>query len=609
MPFDFEISPVITPPPRVTPSPAVPSESSAPNSHTPEVPPSMQRTSKKLLKMLVATAGSLLIFTVAALWWGGSSFAEKDITLTIEAPASVKSGDEATYTIHYTNNTRLTLSKINFRLFYPQDSIVMVDGMPTTPESEGFTVDALAPGETGTRDVKVFIVGDKGVIRTARLNMIFSAGTLRSSFQKEVTVATMIGSLPVEVTLVAPPTTVSGQPIQYVVDVRNNTDADAMDMKLALTYPEGFSVQSVRPEASTDSNVWDISSLTVNQGKRYTITGVLSGNEGETKTVTASVRRNLNGQYVDYARTEAFTVISSPLISVSIAPSSGVEYVAFPGDTLRYIVTYANNSRFTLLGLALSVKLDGEMFDTTKLQSTRGSYSDATRTITFDAAGVSDFGALAPSKRGKFEFTIPLKAGLSGGAQSFVVKATARLSTNNVPSGIDSEEVFALDSVSTKIGSQPSFTQSVLYDAPFGSGPLPPLVGSETIMTVRWQITNPGNDIRSGVVSATLPPGIAFKGNAQSVQGAAPAFDAKTKTITWNVGTVPYGTGSGAPRYEATFQVGLTPSSNLIGQAPKLVSGAALNGVDGFTQQPVQSSARDVTTTNIEGHAGEGVVQ
>ncbi len=573
----------------------------------------MPRKSNQLLKWLILVAAGLFVVTVGALWWGGSSFSDKDVVLLLEAPVSATSGDEVVYKITYTNNTKLPLTEMSFRLFYPTGSIVLQDGKPTTLESEGFVVDRLEPGQTETKEMKIFAVGDKGAIRTAKLNLIFKAGTLRSSFQKEVTASTTITDLPVTLTLVAPPTTTSGQPVQYLVDVRNDAADDLSDLKLTLTYPDGFTVQSMQPEPSSGNTVWDIASLESGKGKRFTINGILSGEERETKTATAVVQQNLNGQYVDFVRTEAFTVISSPLLSVTVMPAGGKEYVAFPGDTLRYIVTYTNNSRFTLLGMLLGVRLEGEMYDTSRIQAQQGFYDDPTRTIVYDPAGVPDFAALPPGRSGRLEFSVPLKPGLSGtsigGAQSFYVKATARLSTSNVPTGVDSTEVFALDSVITKIGSQPSLAQAVLYDDPYGSGPLPPKVGEETVFTVRWQLTNPGNEIRNAVVTGSLPPGVSFKGGAVAVNGATPVYDTISKKVTWTVGTIPFGTGNGTPRYEASFQVAITPSSNQVNTSPKLITGATLAGTDGFTGQAVQSSPRDLTTDNVENHANEGRVE
>lgn len=566
-----------------------------------------------MLKWLVLVAAGLIVLTVGALWWGGNSFSDKGVTITLQAPDHATSGDEITYKISYRNDTRVTLSSMSFRLFYPEGSLVLKDGKPTSTESEGFMVDKLDPGQNGTKELKVFMVGDKGAIRTARLHLIFNAGALKSSFEKETTAATTITALPVTLTLVAPPTTVAGQPIEYLLDIRNDSGQDLSNLKLVLTYPDGFAVQKMNPSPSSGNTVWNIDALSTTVGKRFTVDGVLQGNEQETKTVTAVLQRNLNGQFVDYVRTEAFTMISSPLLSVTISPEGGRDFVTFPGDTLRYNITYANHSRFTLLGLMLGVKLEGDMYDVSRLETQQGFFDDNTRTLAFDSAGVPDFGSLPPGRTGRLSFSIPLKAGLSGssigGASTFFVKATARLSTGNVPSGVDVNEVFALDSVITKIGSQPSLMQSALYDNGAGSGAWPPAVGQETTLTMRWQLTNPGNDIRNAKVVATLAPGVTYKAAPTATNGTPPVFDSTNNTVTWTVGTLPYGTGNGTPRYEATFKVSIKPSSSQQNSSVKLITGSTLTGTDGYTGQAVQSRPNDLTTDTVEGHLNEGRVQ
>lgn len=614
MPADFEISPLITPPASRPPSASVPVQPvPPPTSVPPLISPIMTKKSSQMLRWLILVAAGLIVVTIGALWWGGNSFSDKGVILTLEAPDHATSGDEITYKITYRNDTRVPLSAMSFRLFYPEGSLVLKDGQPAMPESEGFVIDKLDPGQSGTKELQIFMVGDKGAIRTARLNLIFNAGTLKSSFQKETTAATTITALPVTLTLVAPPTTVTSQPIQYLLDMRNDSGQNLADLKLVLKYPDGFVVQKMNPSPSMGNTVWNFDTLGTTGGKRITVDGVLQGNEGETKTVTAVLQRNLNGQYVDYVRTEAFTMLSSPLLSVTISPEGGRDFVTFPGDALRYTITYTNNSRFTLLGLMLGVKLEGDMYDVSRLQTQQGFFDDVTRILAYDSAGVPDFSALTPGRTGRLTFSIPLKAGLSGstigGSSSFFVKATARLSTSQVPSGIDGTEVFALDSVITKIGSQPTLTQAALYDNGAGSGPVPPIVGSETLYTLRWQLTNPGNDVRDAKVTATLPPGVTYKDAPTATNGTPPMYDRTRSTVTWVVGTLPFGTGNGTPRYEATFKISIKPSSPQQHTTIKLISGSALSGTDGFTGQAVQSKPRDLTTNDVEGHLNEGVVQ
>lgn len=609
MPADFEISPVIPP---VQPQPT-PGNTPTPAPSAP-VSPGMpkQKNTQRILKWFILVAAGLFVVTVGSLWWGGNSFSDKDVVLAIDGPDRATSGDEVTYTVKWRNDTRVPLSEMSFRIFYPEGSIVLKDGQPTTPESEGFEVDALNPGESGEREIKLFLVGDKGAIKNLKVHLIFKAGTLRSAFEKETTVSTTITDLPVTLALVAPPSAVPGQPVQYILDARNDSGADITDLKVVFKYPDGFVVQQMRPQPDTGNTEWLLDTLRSGQATRITVTGVLSGNERETKTVEAVLQQKLNGQYVDYVRTEAFTMLSSPLLSVRVTTSEGREYVSFAGDTLRYTVTYGNTSQFTLSGLDLSIKLEGDMYDFSRIRADQGFFDDDTQTLRYDSSGVSEFSSLRPGQTGSVFFTIPLKAGFAGqmdGAKTFFVKATARLSTSNVPSGVDGDEVFSLDSLITKISTQPNLSQAILYDDGAGSGPLPPVVGQKTFFTVRWQLTNPGNDVRDAKVTATLPPGVTFEDVVFATNGTPPVFNRTSNTVTWNVGTLPFGTGNGTSRYEARFKISITPSSNQQGTTPALVAGATLTGTDSFTGQTVQMRLNDYTTASVENHSDDGRVQ
>jgi hypothetical protein len=607
MPAEFDISPVIPPTPHTSapsPAPQVP----APVSPVPPMP----RRSNSLLKWLMVGAAALFVISIASLWWGGNSFSDSGVIVTLEAPDRVTSGDEVTYTVTYRNDTKVPLSDMSFRLFYPEDAIVLKDGQPTTPDSEGFTVDRLEPGATGTQELKAFLVGDKGAIKTARLHLIFKAGTLRSSFEKEVSAATTITALPVTLTLVAPPTAVSGSTVQYILDVRNDSGADLDDLKVAFTYPDGFVVQSFSPQPDEGNTGWNLDRLSAGEGTRIRVEGVLPGNERETKTVSVVLQRNLNGQYVDYVKTEAFTMISSPLLAVSIAPEEGRDYVSFAGDVLRYVVSFRNNSRYTFLGLLLGVKLEGDMYDFTTLQTQNGYFDGASHTVIYDSSGVPLLAQLPPGASGQVSFSIHLKPGLSGGSgsSSFFVKASARLSTTNVPAGLNQDEVMAQDSLITKISTDPALTQAILYDDGKGTGPMPPKVGEETTFTVRWQIANPGNDVRNAKVTAILPPGVTWRDAAlTSTGGSAPIFDANRNMVTWNIGTLPFGTGNGTARYEASFVIGIRPGPNQVGQVVPLINDTTLTGTDAFTSQQIEVVLRDADTGAVENHSADARVE
>lgn len=571
----------------------------------------MPKRSNTVLKWVALGAALLFVVAIGSFFLDGGNFSSSAVTLTLEAPEHAVSGDEVAYTVRWKNGTGVDLTNLRFRIFWPEDTVVLVDGTPTTPESDGFTVDRTAAGAEDSREFKVFLLGPEGAVKTANVDLIFEAG-LKSDFRKDAKAVTTITDTPVRLTLTAPPTAVAGETVQYILDVRNETEEDMTDLRVEFTLPDGFTAAESSPEPIEGENVFAIASLDAGEGKRIRISGALQGAEREAKTVEVVLKRNFNGQYVDYVRERTTTMLTSPLLSVRIAPSEGREFVAPPGEKLRYTVTYRNNSSYTFLGLTLAVLLEGPMYDLATVEVDEGYFDGSTGTVIFDSSGVPGFAQLTPGGSGTVRFNVTLNSGFSGGAGSsnFFVKATAKLSTANIPTGLEGPEIAALDSLVTKISTQPTMLQSVLYDDGSGEGPVPPESGQKTEFSVRWQLTNPGNDIRDTKVTATLPPGVSWENDAQAVVGGdAPAFDASTKQVTWDVRTLPYGTGAGMPRFEALFRVSVTPASNLVGQTVPLVTQAILRGTDGFTGQAVQVQVRDVSTGDIEGHTDEGRVQ
>jgi len=249
------------------------------------------------------------------------------------------------------------------------------------------------------------------------------------------------------------------------------------------------------------------------------------------------------------------------------------------------------------------VKLEGDAYDTAKINLSGGSLNDSTKTITFTASDVPNLVALSPRQTGTIRFAIPLKTNIGSGS----VRAIARLSTQTVPQGFDGSEVSAVDAVVTKIGSQPTISQSALYDGGLGSGQLPLKVGQDTTLTIRWEVTNPGNNIAGTTVSAVLPSGATWSDASYTGQGSL-SYENASRRVVWQVGTISFGTGIGTARLEASFKVIVTPSISQVGQFVQLVGTATLSGTDSYTNGSISTSTSAITTANIVSHSTEGRV-
>src|SRR3989344_7829494 len=151
----------------------------------------------RVLKYLILLACGLLIVAVSSFWFGGASFRDKDVVLELEGPTQASSGDEVVYKIKYSNETRSDLSDLNFVFFYPEGSTVITDDGTSDDYSEEFNIESLAPGEKGGKELRAFLLGERGNIKVAKATLSFRAGNLRSTFEKTATLSTTIVNTPI----------------------------------------------------------------------------------------------------------------------------------------------------------------------------------------------------------------------------------------------------------------------------------------------------------------------------------------------------------------------------------------------------------------------------
>ncbi|MEK9158106.1 MAG: hypothetical protein AAB638_02905, partial [Patescibacteria group bacterium] len=233
----------------------------------------------KALMWLSVTAVALGVVSVLLFFFGGSSFTESKVLLTVEGPTQASVGDEIIYKVHYENKTKTTLHHLKLSFNYPDGSAIVEDGKIISSAGNTQTSDEedLKAGESRDKEFHAFLIGERGNIKTAKTKLVFDAGSIRSSFEKNAQISTTISDVPIALTLVGPPTSVSGQAVTYLLDYRNNSADDISDLQVKLTYPDGFTLTKTSPSAGSGNNTWNLASVKKGGGGRITIQGTLSG--------------------------------------------------------------------------------------------------------------------------------------------------------------------------------------------------------------------------------------------------------------------------------------------------------------------------------------------
>ena len=432
-----------------------------------EPPPRRPFLSLNKIKLIVFGLAVLLVVALVFFFLGRGSFSESGVGLKIEGPQEISAGELVSYKITYANNNKVFLSGVKLNFFYPADAIVTRDQNILNITNENFNIGELKSGESGEKTLTAYIVGDRGNIKTARATLTYKPSNLSSVFQKEASLATTITTLSVPITLVAPPTVINGQNISYLIDYRNQSSEDLQNLRFQVRYPEGFKSSKFSPQPTARSqsqDVWEIPILKQGEGSRITIQGNLSGSERETKTISVILQKKITtaagDDYVDFEKTDASSVIATPLLSVGFVLNDSADYTAHVGDILRYKVNLKNNSNSNIAGLSLSVHLDGSMFDFSSVRS-NGFFDSRVGTIYWNGSTVPDLNNLGANQSAMVEFEARLKSSFSGGigARESFVKATAHLETPNVPAGLNMDKLTADSELVTRISSSPTFAK------------------------------------------------------------------------------------------------------------------------------------------------------
>ena len=577
---------------------------------TPKTKPSFDFN--RLLRWLLVLAVVTVITGLVFFFFSRSTFSPNNVDFKIEAPEEISSGEKVNYKIEYANHNERAIGNLQLTFFYSPEAVDVRDNQLATLQTENLKLDDLGPGEGRTVEFPAYLAGAKGDIKKVRAVLSFYGEGMPSVFKKEATAATNISSVPVALTLVAPPNAVSGQEMTYLLDYRNESQDNLSDLRFRFEYPDGFTPGKFLPNTFQGKNIFDLKSLKTGEGDRISISGILRGEEGESKAIFVTLQRKIGDLYVDFEKSSASTVLSTPPLGVAVLANEKKDYNAQLGDELEYKILFVNNTGVDIFGLTLSAKLEGSMFDLNSLRSD-GFFNSVSRTITWNASVSPLLNHLASQQEGAISFRVKIKSSFSGsgGVKDSTVKVSALAETSTIPPGFDLDRLVAQSETITKIVSLPSLGQKAYrQDAVLGgSGPFPPRAGQKTTYVISWEIVNIPNDIIKARVKGSLPPGVEWE-NKTWVSGQQPAttFNSGSREVVWDLETIPAGTGGQFPKSQGWFMVSFTPSESNIGQPADLIKNTFLEGQDGFTKQDILVRVGDVTSNDLVDFPGSGNV-
>jgi len=563
---------------------------------------------KKALKIGAYALGGIIlaiILVVGAYVINKALFNQSQVTVSLAGPASAKSGDLISYDINFADNNYTSLKNASLEVTFPEDF---------HPEGDdSFKLDSNTSGSfpVGNIDAhgkgKITFSGrmysPNGALIYLKADLKYQKGD--SQYVASNQMGININASPVTVEVLGPQNVSSGDQVNYVISYQNNSQASFDNIVVRAGYPDGFTFTNSDPKSQEDNDNWYIGHLSAGQEGKITVSGELAGGKDQIKTITADVGTSQNGNFVSMSQQETQTnIIASPFnIAQTVNGVSSLSVSA--GDGLSFNVNFKNASATGMSNVLVTEKLDSPVLDYSTLDTGgKGYYDDSTKTITWKASDYPFLANLGPGQSGAINFFIKVKDVIpvaSANDKNFVVSSVARIDSPDVPTPVGGNKIISGNEMDMKLNSKLVLDVKGYYNdgkIP-NSGPLPPKVNQVTTYTLHFLITDVSNDVTGATVNAVLPSGVVATGKVYP-DGANITYNARTNSISWDVGNVSAGTGILSAPLEAAFQVAIKPSVNMVNQDVKLLTAPTLTATDAFTGQNLSFTGDDKTTNLME---------
>lgn len=560
---------------------------------------------KKILIISSAIFFVVLIISGIIFYFWLTSFKKSLVDFSISGPAQIASGEPATYSIAYWNNTQQILQNAVLTIRYPQDALI-----PNGKNIQNIDLGNIGIGGGGKQEINLAFIGPDKSIQKLEAFLSYKPQNTSSSFENNISKEVAINGSALAIDFKAPETVLPNLKSIYNIHYKNNTDKVFRGVSIEAVYPSVFNFISADRSPSKNNNVWDLGDLSSNEEGNIAIVGILKNDTNVSFNLAIGV--NKDGKLYKFSQNSTQINLAPLPLKLDVTANEMSSLVANPGDFIRFMIHYENNAGIALNDVILKAKLDGLMYDFATLK-TDGFYNGLDNTITWNASNLPAFKNLASGSSSKVEFGINVKPRFvirTFRDKNFLLQVSATLQTPTVPSSLAVKELSAQSDFTIKLNTKTELkAKGYYFDSAIGnSGPLPPKVNQKTTYTIHWQLTNYSNDLDNVVVKATLPEGVAWLNKKSSAGSATLEYNERTGELAWNVGKLQAATGVLLDPYEVIFQLALTPPITQVGQTVPVISDSTLTAKDAFTDSDISVTA-PVVKTDMPDDSGVGIMK
>ncbi len=553
----------------------------------------LERSESRITNILLSIVIALAV--VAAVAWAGffvyvkffSGQNTEKFTIEIEMEENLKSGDETSIKIHYSNPTNVQIASLQLDIRLPKSfQITGMNPLPDNFDEFIWQVGTMPAGSDEIIEINGIWIAEVPSSIPVQVFANYRPSNFNSDFQEIETLYISTTESVIITKIKAPDEIAPGENAEYIITVENTSEQTIDEIQVKINLPTGFYLDSSNPEIDAGENPkWIFENLSKDNPVDISFTGNFAADIEGFQYFDIKTNIVKNGKTYIQNLTQGFTDLLQTNTSFSMVANGSIDNaIAGIGDDLRISLSLENKSDTILDDITLL--LDFQSSSSIPIDWSNANIDGGTITKDGIYWSSTNFGSLVEGEKRIINLNFPIDDTITAyQTDNFVLSATATVG----------QAIIRSSPINVSIGTDANFEVVAKYfndnGIPLGSGPLPPKSGETTIYRIYWQINNSIHDLENITVEATLPPNTKWMSDTSSDLGTI-TFNDETGIIRWKISNL----SSTLSNVGANFSIEITPDNTNIGKFAKLLSGSTFKATDATTRTIIQNSTSSLTT-------------
>lgn len=479
-----------------------------------------------------------------------NNFSNDEVTFKIDTPKRVIAGENAIFTLTYTNNLSTPLASANLFIKYPDGfEYAKADPAPIDKERREWSLGTIPPKTSGTITLTGTLWGNKDETIALRGFFNYRPANFNADFQKVAATDIKFDQSLLEIIFSGNESAHIGDTTAYTVTIKNLDDKLFANGLISLAFPQGFLMQSATPSPTQDQNTWAISALAPGDTQTIKFKGNFANAARVEDKIFALAQLVAHGDKKYAQQTlELATKLAAATNILELKVGSATERQSIaPAEKLSFNIAYKNTGNAILENASVKAVVEGP--------------SDGGKSL-FNWAAIDDKldGAIigeqvsSTARRGVIIWTkkeIPALASLKpgeGGAISFMlpVKEKTNFDVSKVGNAqsVAYAELLGGDTQNTALTKSNVVFLTLMTNltlsatAQFKEKKQTTNDTAEAIYDITWILENSVHEVSDVHIAASLPEGVRWFNKTQ-VNAGALTFDADAKQVQWKINRIP----------------------------------------------------------------------